>query len=131
MKKYFTKLRVRYSETDQMGIVHHGNYPQYFELARIRWLENVGISYKQMEKDGVMLPVYEMKIKYLKPAHFDEVLEVETFLVEIPTVKIQIGYIIRNKQDEILTEGETTLVFMDSKTRRPIKCPDYVLEKLR
>lgn len=131
MKKYYTNLRVRYSETDQMGIVHHGNYPQYFEFARIRWLENIGISYKEMEKEGIMLPVYEMKIKYLKPAYFDEVLEIETFLIKLPTVKIQIGYMIRNSRKEILTKGETTLVFMDGKTRRPIKCPDYVLKKLQ
>ncbi|HLS29238.1 MAG TPA: thioesterase family protein [Flavobacteriaceae bacterium] len=131
MKKDYTKLRVRYSETDQMGIVHHGNYPQYFELARIRWLESIGISYKQMEKEGIMLPVYEMKIKYLIPAYFDEILEVETFLMEKPTVKIKIGYIIRNHKKETLTEGETTLVFMDSGTRKPIRCPAYIKEKLR
>lgn len=131
MKNYHTKLRVRYAETDQMGVVHHGNYAQYFELARIGWLENLGISYKQMEKDGIMLPVYEMKIKYLKPAYFDEILEIETFLITKPTVKIKIGYIIRNMKAEVLTEGETTLVFMDSEIKRPLRCPEYILERLR
>src|SRR5699024_12812385 len=84
MKSHFSKVRVRYGETDQMGVVHHGNYPQYFELARLAWLEEFGISYKSMEENGVMLPVYEMNIKYKQSAFFDDELTIETTLKNKP-----------------------------------------------
>lgn len=130
MKNYISKIRVRYGETDQMGVVHHGNYAQYFELARIEWLENIGISYKAMEKNGVMLPVYKMNIKYIRPAHFDDLLYIETSLKNKPTAKIDFQYFIRNKEGKLLTEGETVLVFTDTKNNRPMRCPQYILKKL-
>ena len=130
MKKHSIKIRVRYGETDQMGIVHHSNYTQYFELARIRWLENLGASYKKMEEEGVMLPVYEMKIQYKKPAFFDEVIEIETSLEKIPTAKIVLNYLVRNSSKEILTRAQTTLVFTDAKSKKPIRCPEYILNLL-
>ena len=130
MKTHFTYVKVRYGETDQMGVVHHGNYAQYLEIARIDWLSGLGISYKHMEKEGMMLPVYELKMKFLKPATFDDVLEIRTSLVEKPGVRIRFSYEIRNRSQELLTEAETTLIFMDSKKRTPVRCPDYILEKL-
>lgn len=129
-KNAFTRIRVRYGETDQMGVVHHGNYAQFFELARIEWLEGFGISYKAMEAQGIQLPVYELKINYKKPAFFDDRLEIETILKDKPTAKIVFEYIVRNQQGELLTLGETTLVFTDIQYRRPIRCPDYVLKAL-
>lgn len=129
MKKHLTKIKVRYAETDQMGIVHHSNYAQYFELARIEWLNNLGFSYKKMEEE-VALPVYEMKIKYIKPAFFDEILHVQTSLVEKPTAKIVFKYSIKNSEDEILTEAYTTLVFTDQNTQKLIRCPQYILDRL-
>ncbi len=130
MKSHFSKVRVRYGETDQMRVVHHGNYPQYFELARLAWLEEFGISYKSMEENGVMLPVYEMNIKYKQSAFFDDELTIETTLKNKPTAKIEFHYTIRNAEGVILTEAETTLVFTDMKTKRPIRCPKYVLDAL-
>lgn len=130
MKNHTTKIRVRYGETDQMGVVHHGSFVQYFELARIEWLRGFGISYKELEERGVMLPVYRLEIRYLKPAHFDEVLHIETSLRSKPTVKIEFDYILKNEKGEKLTEGETTLVFMDAESRKPIRCPDYLLEAM-
>ncbi len=130
MKTHFTYVKVRYGETDQMGVVHHGNYAQYLEIARIDWLSGLGISYKHMEKEGMMLPVYELKMKFLKPATFDDELEIRTSLVEKPGVRIRFSYEIRNRSQELLTEAETTLIFMDSKKRTPVRCPDYILEKL-
>lgn len=131
MKKHYTNIKVRYAETDQMGIVHHSNYAQYFELARIEWLDNLGFSYKKMEEEGIALPVYEMKISFKKPAHFDEILTIETSLLEKPTAKITFNYVIRNSSDEILTEALTSLVFMDQKNQRPTRCPEYILKKLK
>lgn len=131
MKSYKTTLKVRYAETDQMGVVHHGNYAQYLEIARIAWLENVGISYKDMEKNGIMLPVYEMNFKFKKSAFFDDELSIVTRLKTTPDVRIGFDYEIYNQKGELLTTASTILVFMDAKKRRPIRCPKYVLELLQ
>ncbi|MFC6859419.1 acyl-CoA thioesterase [Zunongwangia atlantica] len=130
MTDHVSILKVRYAETDQMGVVHHGNYAQYLEIARIEWLEKIGISYKSMEKNGIMLPVYEMNFKFKKSAFFDDELKIITSLRQTPDVKIIFDYKIYNQDEELLTTANTTLVFMDAETRRPIRCPEYVLEKL-
>lgn len=130
MKSHSTNIRVRYAETDQMGVVHHGNYAQYLEIARCEWLEQFGTSYKSMEESGVMLPVYEMNFKFRRPAKFDDILRVETTLISMPNVKIEFNYKIYNQEGELLTTAYTVLVFVDINSRKPIKCPDYILEKL-
>lgn len=131
MKTHYTYVKVRYAETDQMGVVHHGNYAQYLEMARIDWLLQFGISYKEMERDGIMLPVYEMQFKFIKPATFDDILKIKTVLKELPGVKIGFEYFVYNQDEELLTTASTVLVFMDSKTKRPRKCPTYILEKIK
>lgn len=125
-----TRLKVRYSETDQMGVVHHGNYAQYLELARIDWLAKLGISYKSMEESGIMLPVFTIDLKFKKSAYFDDDLIVKTFLREIPTVKIIFDYEIYNHKQELLTTASTTLVFVNSDSRKPISCPTYIIDKI-
>lgn len=124
-------FRVRYGETDQMGVVYHGNYAQYLEMGRVEWLRKLGISYKEMENDGVMLPVINLNIKYLKPALYDDLIFVKTILKKTPSVRIEFDYIITNEQEEILVEANTVLAFMSISRKRPIKCPDYILEKLK
>ncbi|WP_024770516.1 acyl-CoA thioesterase [Aquimarina macrocephali] len=126
-----TLLKVRYSETDQMGVVYHGNYAQYLELARIDWLSRLGVSYKSMEENGIMLPVFTLDFKFKKSAFFDDELIVKTSLRKIPTAKITFDFEIFNKDNELLTTASTTLVFVDSKTRKPIPCPSYLLEKIK
>ncbi len=130
MKYHTSKIRVRYAETDQMGVVHHGNYAQYLELARIEWMEQFGISYKNMEKNGIMLPVYEMNFKFKKPAHFDDILSIETGLREEPSVRLIFDYKIRNQDGKLLTTATTTLVFMNAKTKQPISCPENILKAI-
>ena len=130
MKSHFTYVKVRYAETDQMGVVYHGNYPQYLEIARIDWLNALGISYRKMEEEGVMLPVYELNLRYKKSAKFDDELKIVTTLKNKPGVRIEFGYDIFNQHGELLTRAETTLIFMDVEKNKPIKCPQYVLEKL-
>lgn len=130
MKSYSSTLRVRYAETDQMGVVHHGNYAQYLELARIEWMEQFGVSYKGMEEKGVMLPVYEMSFKFKRPAHFDDILTIETTLKNTPNVKIEFSYKIYNQHQKLLTTASTVLVFADMKTKKPTQCPKYILEAL-
>lgn len=130
MKRSSTKTRVRYSETDQMGVVYHGNYAQYFELGRTEWLRNLGITYKGMENNGIMLPVISLTCNFKKSALYDDVLTITTFLVKKPMVKIDFNYEIVNEQNEMICTGKSTLAFIDMKTEKPIKCPDYLLEKL-
>jgi acyl-CoA thioester hydrolase len=131
MKSHESYVKVRYAETDQMGVVYHGNYAQYLEIARLDWLTALDISYKTMEQEGVMLPVFEMNIKFLKPAIFEDELKIEVRLKELPSVKITFEYLIYNQTKELLTQAYTTLVFMDSKTKKPIRCPQYILGKLK
>ncbi|MEW7290435.1 acyl-CoA thioesterase [Aquimarina sp. 2304DJ70-9] len=126
-----TILKVRYSETDQMGVVHHGNYAQYLELARIDWLSRLGISYKSMEENGIMLPVFTLDFKFTKSAFFDDELTVKTSLRKIPTARIIFDFEIFNENRESLTTASATLVFVDSKTRKPIPCPSYLIEKIK
>lgn len=130
MKSHISNVKVRYAETDQMGVVYHGNYAQYLEIARIDWLQSLGISYKSMEEKGVMLPVYELRLQFKKSAKFDDVLRIETTLLEKPAVRIKFLYKIFNQNEELLTEAETTLIFMNIEQNRPIKCPQYVLNKI-
>lgn len=130
MKTHLTNVKVRYAETDQMGVVYHGNYAQYLEIARIDWLASIGISYRKMEEEGVMLPVYELKLKFLSSAKFDDDLKIETVLKKKPGVRIEFVYRIFNQKGILLTEAETTLVFIDIARNKPMKCPPYVLEKL-
>ncbi|TDN88697.1 acyl-CoA thioester hydrolase [Salegentibacter sp. 24] len=131
MKSHESFVKVRYAETDQMGVVHHGNYAQYLEIARLDWLSALGISYKTMEENGVMLPVYELNTKFLKPAVFEDELKIQVILKELPSVKITFEYLIFNQCEDLLTKAYTTLVFMDAKTKKPIRCPQYILDKLK
>ncbi|MBT8273774.1 MAG: acyl-CoA thioesterase [Bacteroidia bacterium] len=125
------EFRVRYGETDQMGVVYHGNYAQYLEMGRIEWLRNLGISYKEMEEEGVMLPVISLSLNYKKSAAYDDLIQVTTELRKLPTAKIEFDYIIANEKGEILTTAETTLAFINIKSQRPMRCPEYLLEKLK
>lgn len=130
MKEYQFEVRVRYAETDQMGVVYHGNYAQYFEMGRVEWLRNLGVSYKWMEENGVMLPVVSLSINYKKPARYDDLLKVKTIFKSQTSVKIEFDYEIYNEKDELLTTGYSMLVFVNMKTGKPILPPSYVLEKL-
>ena len=123
-------FRVRYAETDQMGIVYYGNYAQYLEMGRVEWLRSLGVSYKWMEEKGVMLPVISLKVDYKNSAKYDDLITVRTQLKKLPSVRIEFDYSIFNEEGEILIEANTVLVFMDSHRKKPIKCPDYILEKL-
>lgn len=122
------QIRVRYGETDQMGVVYHGNYALYLEMGRIEWLRKHGISYKKMEKEGIMLPVVSLHINYKKSACYDDLINVKTQLKNTPTAKIEFDYQITNEAGDILTTAKTTLVFIDMKTNRPTRAPKYILD---
>ena len=125
MKQFTSKpLLVRYGETDQMGVVHHSNYLRYFEVARLEWLSVLGVSYASMEKEGLIMPVIDVKVTYKTPALFDDSLTIYIFLSELPRVKIIFSYEIKNQKGEIVCTGETTLAFLNAKTRKPVRCPE-------
>ncbi|THD68063.1 acyl-CoA thioesterase [Robertkochia marina] len=123
-------IRVRYGETDKMGVVYHANYAQYLEVARVEWLRALGISYKWMEENGVMLPVISLHIDYKNPARYDDLLTVSVGLKKTPGVKIEFWYEIRSEDGTILVEANTVLAFINTLTNKPMRCPDYILEKL-
>ena len=130
--KYTTKkFKVRYSETDQMGFVHHSNYLKYFELARIEWLNEVGFSYKRLEKNGVIMPVIDAEIFFKSPAFFDDLLCVELTLLEIPKIKVRFKYMVLNQLGKEVATGSTTLAFLNSQTKRPIRCPESLTDKFQ
>ena len=121
---YESKVRVRYIETDQMGIVHHANYVQYYELARTECFEACsGMSYATMEAEGVMLPILEIQSKYLKPAYYNEVLTIKSIVKELPSVYLFVEYEIYNEAGELINTGKTTLVFVRKESRRPCRPP--------
>lgn len=119
-----TQIRVRYAETDQMGYVYYGNYATYFEVARVETLRQMGLSYKELEDQGVMMPVLENWSKYIAPAKYDELLTIKVKIKDGPQVRISFHYEIYNSSDKLIHIGETKLVFVDIETRRPCLIPD-------
>ena len=124
-------LRTRYAETDQMGVVYYGNYPQYLELGRVEWLRAIGLTYKEMEAEGIMMPVVSLQIQYKKPALYDELITIRTKLKDLPSTKIEFDYEILNEKGELLSTANTILVFVDAKTFRPVRCREKVLDLIR
>ncbi|MBK0401800.1 acyl-CoA thioesterase [Adhaeribacter sp. BT258] len=125
------EIRVRYSETDQMGYVYYGNYAAYFEVARTEAFRRLGIHYKEMEADGVMMPVLELKTKFIRPAKYDDLLTIRLFLKQYPTgARILFEYEVFNEAQELLTIGETTMVFVDMKTGRPTPTPQEIQQTM-
>lgn len=131
MKFNETKIRVRYGETDQMGVVYHANYAAYFEVGRTEWLREYGLSYSGMEANGIMLPVISLTINYKNSARYDDVLKVKTTLKKMPTASIEFHYELLNESGVLLATGNTILAFIDKNRNRPTRCPKYLLDKLQ
>lgn len=130
MNEHSVEVRVRYGETDQMGVVYHGSYVPYFEIGRVEWLRNKGVSYKSLEESGVALPIVSMHLNYKKPARYDDVLTVNTKLKKYSGVKIEFDCEIRNENQELLTTAHFILVFVDIKIGKPIVPPKFILDIL-
>lgn len=130
MKKFTTSTRVRYSETDQMGVVYHGNYAQFFEMGRTELLRFLGINYKSMENNGIILPVISLQCNFIKPALYDDVLNITTFLKKRPLVKIEFDYEITNQSNELICTGNSVLAFLQKESMKPMRCPEYLLDAL-
>ncbi len=126
-----TQLRVHYYETDTMGYVHHSNYIRYFETARTEMFRQYGISYAEMEANGVMMPVIRTECRYIQPARFDELLTVCVTMKEMPAARMRLYYEITNEERKIICEGMVELVFVNGNSRRPCRVPENVAEALK
>jgi acyl-CoA thioester hydrolase len=126
-----TTLRVRYSETDKMGVVYHGNYAQYLEIGRTDALRQIGLTYKSFEDNGIMMPVLSLNCKYLKSAYYDDELTIVTMLKVMPKVRIHFYFEIYNQQNELLTKAEVELVNVDMKTNKLTMAPMVLIEALK
>lgn len=125
-----TQLRVRYGETDQMGIVYYGNYATYLEVARVEAMRVLGLSYKAMEDSGIMMPVLELKCKYIRPARYDDLITIKVSIPVMPSTRILFEYEIYNEQDTLLHKAETTLVFVDMEKNKPCPAPAMLAQPL-
>ncbi len=124
-------IRVRYSETDSMKYVYYGNYATYFEVARVELFRTLGMSYAAIEERGIWLPVADYKIKYLKPAFYDQELQIHTIIRSLPGVKILFEYEVYNPEGIKITEASTTLFFLDAATGKVTRCPEFLLELMK
>jgi acyl-CoA thioester hydrolase len=128
--EFSTIIRVRYAETDQMGYCYYGNYASYFEVARVEALRQRGIQYKELEQNGILLPVKKLEITYHQPAKYDDLLEIRTQIVQLEGVRIAFTYKTYNEAGVLLNEAYTLLVFVSAETQKPMAIPSAILEQL-
>ena len=126
-----TKIRVRYGETDQMGYMYYGNYAQFYEVGRVELLRSLGMTYESMEASGIMMPVLELKCKYIKPALYDQEITVKVIIEKMPGIRIHFNYELYNEQEELINIGETTLVFVDMEKNKPCHPSEEFLNKVK
>lgn len=122
---------MRYAETDQMGVVYYGVYAQYFEVGRVESLRDLGIRYRALEEEGIMLPVRRLEVNYKAPARYDDWLTIETTVQEMPQTRILFAHRILNEANQVLCTGTVELVFVDALSRRPRMAPAEVLDALK
>ena len=128
--EFDTKIRVRYAEVDRMGYVYYGNYAQYYELGRVASMRQIGHTYREMEERGVIMPVISLNVKYIRPAKYDDLLTIKTYIKSLPETRINFEHEIFNQNGELLNKADTTLVFISKETNRPVKAPQWFLEAL-
>ncbi|GIV26522.1 MAG: thioesterase [Bacteroidia bacterium] len=126
-----TKIRVRYAETDQMGFVYYGRYAEYYEIGRVEAMRKLGLSYKEMEEKGILMPVIEYHIEYKKPAFYDEEIILLTTIKELPKLKITFHHECFNAKGDLLNKGYVTLVFLKKENKKPILAPDWFLNECK
>ena len=131
MYTFETNIRVRYAETDQMGFVYYGNYAAYYEVARVEALRALGITYKELEKQGILMPVLENYSKYIRPARYDDLLLIRIIVKELPDARIRFEYEVYNEAEKLINLGHTTLVFLTADTNKTVKMPDFLMDILK
>jgi len=126
-----TTIRVRYSETDQMQYVYYGNYAAYYEVGRVEALRQLGLSYKDLEDSGIIMPVIESHSYYLKPAKYDELITIKVTISQLPLVKIKFDYVMFAEDGAKLHTGDTILVFISKETNKPVRAPEAMIKLLK
>lgn len=126
-----TTIRVRYSETDKMGYVYYGNYPAYFEVGRAEAMRELGMTYRDMEDKGIMMPIASMHVKYIRPAYYDDLLTVRTTVKDFPASRMHFYYEVFNDKEKVITTGETILAFVNMESQRPCAAPGWFTEALK
>lgn len=130
MIEHTINIRVRYAETDAMNFVYYGNYATYFEVARVELMRNIGLSYRSIENMGIWMPVIDFHIQYFKPAQYDDEVVIKVNVNELPTSKMIFKY--ETYLDNVcINRAETTLVFVNAETKKPQRCPEPLLEKIK
>lgn len=129
-KKFVSHLTTRYAETDQMGVIHHGTYATYFELARIEWLQSLGLSYAKLEAQGILLPVLSLSTEFKHPLYFEDQIKIEVCLDNDPISIIDFSYQIFNRDNVLCTTAKTRLAFVNAETRKIMRCPEVFLSAL-
>ena len=127
---YSTQVRVRYKDTDQMGIMHHSNYVVLYEQARTEWLRDMGLTYAEIERRGIMSPIIEVHSRYHYPAFYDEVLTIKVSMEEMPAARLVIASEVFNEAGKLINTGSVTLGFMLAATRRPCRAPEWFIAAL-
>ena len=130
MIRHQTLVRVRYPDTDQMGIVYHARYLEYFETGRTEMLRDLGLAYSAIEERGILLPVLEAHVTMRSPARYDEMLTVVSIMHAMPTARMRIDYEI-TRNDDLLVTGYTTHAFATSRTMRPVRPPRQFMELMQ
>ncbi len=130
MYTHDTQVRVRYADTDKMGFAYYGNYPKYYEIARVESFRALGFPYKEMEEAGVGMPVLDLVIKYHGPAKYDDLLTIKLIIPEMPRARMRFLYEIRNEEGKLINTGETILAFMNMETGRPVKMPERMKDSI-
>jgi acyl-CoA thioester hydrolase len=126
-----TTQRVRYAETDQMGVVYYGHYAQYFEVGRAEAIRHLGLTYREIEEAGVLMPVTELQVTYIRPARYDDLLSIRTILPEMPDARILFQHEIRNEAGKLLASGKVQLAFVDRDTLRSTRAPALITRLLQ
>ncbi len=125
-----TSFKVRYGETDQMGIVNNAVYPSWFEIGRTELFDELQLPYSEMERQGIMLPLSELYVKYLSPARYGEIVTIETTVEKMPGVRVVFDYKVYSEDETLIATGQTVQAFVDSTTRKPIRIPTQLKEQL-
>jgi acyl-CoA thioester hydrolase len=124
-------IRVRYAETDRMEYVYYGRYAEYFEIARVETLRNLGITYRELEDSGILLPVLDYQVKFFKPVYYDELITVKSVIPVLPAARIHFNYETFNSDNIKVNSASTSLVFIKKETKKPCPAPESLLGKLR
>lgn len=125
------KLRVRYSDTDQMGYVYYGRYASFYEIARVELFRSLGFSYKNLEEEGIGMPVIDMETKYILPIKYDEQIKINTSIENLPSSRISFKYEVYNQNNELANTANTTLTFINLINKKPVRMPAELLDIIK